>query len=280
MRTVGIATVFSMFLMVAAGANLSAQVDQDARTPVQQALPRPDATLRSMAAPGGIRSKAMRKGQQAQSQPPGAAESAPPPQTQANTTDPSGAEEPHTAAVLWVSSVEAMRSTHGPQLDVIRVRGLSSSDGWEHAELVPMTKGPAADGILDLAFVAEAPSDSTAPTSFPTVEAVFVVEPGHPYKGVRIHSATNRVTLKAFPGYAESAPAPKDCTSCVGKRFVARGEASPSGSQSVDVVREEDLPKGTHVVRGSDGLGRLESDPNRLTLVLDDDGRIVLAVWD
>ena len=34
------------------------------------------------------------------------------------------------------------------------------------------------------------------------------------------------------------------------------------------------------VVKASDGIQKLDADPNRLTLVLGEDGRIVLAVWD
>jgi hypothetical protein len=196
------------------------------------------------------------------------------------TPEQEGEQNQSTAPVLWVSSVEDLRSTKGPELDVIRVRGLSSNDGWEGAELIPLTKGTPPDGMLDLAFVAQAPTNSTAPAKFPIVEAVFVVEPGHPYKGVRVHGATNRVTLKSMPGFAEAPAPPKDCESCVGKRFVGKGEAAPAGLKPSDTVREEDLPKTVRVVKSNDGLGKFDTDPNRLTLVLDDDGRIVLAVWD
>ena len=50
-------------------------------------------------------------------------------------------EAPNAAPVFWVSSVEVMRSTHAPQLDVVRVRGLVTTEGWESVELVPLTKG-------------------------------------------------------------------------------------------------------------------------------------------
>ena len=184
------------------------------------------------------------------------------------------------APVLWIMSVEAMSSTHGPTLDVIRVRGITSTDGWEDAELVPLTKGTPPDGMLDLAFVAQPPSNSTSPSKSPVIEAVFTLEPGHPFKGVRVHGATNRITLKAIPGYAEAPPPPGDCTDCVGKYFVAKGESAPAGVSSGNVIHEESLPKILHVVKPTDGIGKLDSDPNRLTLVIGDDGRIVIAVWD
>jgi hypothetical protein len=190
------------------------------------------------------------------------------------------AEAPKVAPVLWIMSVEAMSSTHAPTLDVIRVRGITSNDGWEDAELVPLTKGTPPDGMLDLAFVAKAPADSTSPSKSPVIEAVFTLEPGHPFKGVRVHGATNRVTLKAIPGYAEAPPPPADCTDCVGKYFVAKGETAPSGVSANEVIHEESLPKMLHVVKPTEGIGKLDSDPNRLMLVIGDDGRIVIAVWD
>jgi hypothetical protein len=206
------------------------------------------------------------------------AQSGTPPEGSGESEQPDAT--PKTAPVLWVMSVEAMSSTHGPTLDVIRVRGITSTDGWEQAELIPLTKGTPPDGMLDLAFVAQAPTDSTAPSKSPVIEAVFTLEPGHPFKGVRVHGATNRVTLKSIPGYTEAPPPPGDCTDCVGKYFVGKGETAPAGSNSGNVIHEESLTKNLHVVKPADGIGKLDSDPNRLTLVIGDDGRIVIAVWD
>lgn len=187
---------------------------------------------------------------------------------------------PKLAPVLWISSVEVLSSKHGPTLDVIRVRGITSTDGWEDAELVPLTKGMPPDGMLDLAFVAQAPVDMTAPSKSPVIEAIFTLEPGHPFKGVRVHGATNRVTLTAIPGYVEAPAPPQDCTDCVGKYFVGKGETPPSGANANNVIHEENLPKTLHVVKPTEGIGKLDSDPNRLTLVLAEDGRIVIAIWD
>jgi hypothetical protein len=134
--------------------------------------------------------------------------------------------------------------------------------------------------MLDLVFVAQAPAEPTPPAGFPEIEAVFTIEPGHPYKGVRVHSATNRITLKMMPGYAEAPPPPDDCSKCVGKYFLGKGESLPAGVSAANSVREENLPRLLNVIKGKDGIGKLDSDPNRLTLVLGDDGQIVIAVWD
>lgn len=205
-----------------------------------------------------------------------------PGETMAPTDEGPGPQEesPSVAPVLWVSSVETLSSTHGPQLDVIRARGLTSTEGWQKGELIPISRGASPDGMLDLIFVAQAPSDSPTTTGFPGIEAIFTIEPGHPYKGVRIHSATNRITVKTIPGYTEGPPAPDDCSKCVGKYFIGKGETAPAGVNVSDTIREESLPKMLHVVRAGDGVGKIDSDPNRLTLVLGEDGRIVIAVWD
>ena len=77
--------------------------------------------------------------------------SAPPPAAASQAAD----ERPAVRApVLKVLSVEVIRSTHGTPLDIVRVRGLTSSQGWEEAELVPLTRGTPKDGMLELMFVA------------------------------------------------------------------------------------------------------------------------------
>ena len=214
-----------------------------------------------------------------------------PPAKDPSQSGPSSSEEPSSAAnneestanpapVLYITTVEVMRSSHEPPLDVVRVRAITSSEGWDSGELVPLTKGAPADGILDLAFIAEAPSDPATPGKNPEIEAVFTMEEGHPYKGVRVYGAANRVTVRAIPGYAEAPAPPNDCSDCVGKYFLAKGETAPSGVSADSIVREESLPSTLHVIKANEGIRKLDGDPNRLTLVLNDEGRIVIAVWD
>ena len=179
-----------------------------------------------------------------------------------------------------VTSVEVLRSSRGHALDIVRVHGLTGTEGWESAQLVPLSKGPPVDGVLDLLFVALAPTEAMVPTGFASVDAIFAIEPDHPYKGVRVHGATNRVTLKGLPGYVEVPVTRVDCAQCVGKYFVAKGASMPAGKSAAEVVKEADLPPTLRVIKASDGLGKLETDPNRLTLLLDEDGKIAIAVWD
>ncbi len=217
----------------------------------------------------------------------GAAQTTPPAAGAPQANVPVGQQAPpaqegpaHTAPVFWVSSVEVFHSTHAPQLDIVRVRGLTSTEGWESGELVPLTKGTPADGVLDLAFVATAPEDNTAPSAYPVIEAVFAIEPGHPFKGVRVHGAANGISLANFPGYAEADGRPRDCTGCIGKYLLRKGGALPANQTQSSVVREEELPKNVRILRDSEGIGSLDSDPNRMTLVVNEKGEIVIALWD
>jgi hypothetical protein len=184
------------------------------------------------------------------------------------------------APVLRITSVEVIRSTHGGPLDIIRVRGLTSSKGWEEAELVPLTRGIPSDGVLEMVMIAKAPADAQEAKGFEVVEAIFPLESDHPFKGVNVHSATESITLTQFPGYADGKPAGEDCSKCVGKYFVAKGAALPAGKSAAEVVREEQLPGTVHVIRASDGISKPDSDPNRLTLLLNKEGKITTAVWD
>jgi len=186
----------------------------------------------------------------------------------------------HRAPVLIVTGVEVLRSNLGPQLDIVRVHGLTSTDGWESPELVPLTRGTPPDHILDLLLVAVAPPEAMEPTGFSPVDAILVLDADQPYRGIRVHGATNSVSLAKLPGSAETVPARDDCSKCVGKYFVAKGAPIPSGKTAAEVVKETDLPATLRVIKASEGIGKLDTDPNRLNLLLDDEGRIEMAVWD
>jgi hypothetical protein len=182
--------------------------------------------------------------------------------------------------VMVVTSVEVLRSTRSGGMDVIRARGLVTSDGWGEPHLLPITRGEPLDGVLDLIFQAHAPGGAAPFGPFMVVEAILPVENGHPYKGVRVRGATNAVTLKTLPGFAE-VPAPKeDCAKCMGKYFVAKGGSAPANTPADNVVREADLPWLLRIIKPTDGIPNYAFDPNRLTLVLSEDGRIVDGAWD
>ena len=188
--------------------------------------------------------------------------------------------------VLVVTSVETLRSHIKGHLEIIRVRGWVTSSGWGEPHLLPITQGEPLDGVLDLIFQANSPSGAAPLGPFMPVEAILPIEAGHPYKAVRVRGSTNAVTLKTIPGYIEApgyeeaAAAKDDCAKCMGKYFVAKGANPPAGVAADQIVREADLPWVLRVIKPNDGVPSYTFNPNRLTLVLSDDGRIVDAAWD
>lgn len=182
--------------------------------------------------------------------------------------------------VLFATSVEVLRSDRAGGLDVVRVRGLVTSNGWGQPHLIPITKGATRDGMLDLVFSAVSPTGAQPLGPFMVVEAILPVETGHPYKGVRVRAGGNAISLKTLPGYAEAAPPKEDCAKCLGKYFVAKDANPPAGATAENTVREADLPYVLRVIKPTDGIPSYTFDPNRLTLLLSEDGRIIDAAWD
>ena len=224
---------------------------------------------------------------QAQQQP--APTTTPPPGTQGQPGSPYGGapqggappdQGGPPAPVLVVTSVEVLRSDRNGGLDVVRVRGLVTSGAWTQPHLLPITRGEPPDGILDLVFEASSPTDAQPLGPFMTIEALLPVESGHPYKGVRVRGGSNAMTLKSIPGYVDATPPKEDCAKCLGKYFVAKGATLPAGATAENSVREDDLPWKLRVIKPTDGIASYAVDPNRLTLVLSEDGRIIDAAWD
>jgi hypothetical protein len=218
-------------------------------------------------------------GAQAQSQPPSSSGGQPPPgYGSSSETGAPSAMAPWPVTI--VTSVEVLRSERAGGLDVIRARGLVSSPSWGSPHLIPITRGEAVDGILDLIFQGVVPTSPAPLGPFMPFEALLPVDKGHPYKGVRVRSGTNAITLKTLPGYAEIAAPKEDCAKCRGKFFVAKGAQPPAGAAADSVVREADLTWNLRVIKPTEGIPSYSFDPNRLTLVLSEDGRIVDAAWD
>lgn len=179
--------------------------------------------------------------------------------------------------VLYVTSVEVMRTSTEPELDVVRVTGLTGSQGWSAPQLVPTYVGKPSDGILDLQFIATMPDQTQPAEGFVPIGAVFPLEQGHLFKGVRVRASENAIEVKQMPGVNQAQINTNDCKDCVGKKFVERGQAQP-GQQGV--VRQEDLPKVLRWIVPSRGIRGITHDPNRLNLILGDDNTIIAAYWE
>jgi len=200
------------------------------------------------------------------------------PSSQNGPTPNGGPSEAPTYAVLRITSVEVVRSAHAPYLDVVLARGVVSSNGWEEVELVPLTRGIPPDGVLQLVLVARPPQRAADASGYEPVEAIFPLARPSLYKGVNVHGATNGLIVAAMPGYAESKLVADDCGVCVGKTLVPRDRPLPTGR--TDLIREDQLPPVTRIAGPDSGLMGMESNPNRLTLIVNQDNLIVSAVWD
>jgi hypothetical protein len=179
--------------------------------------------------------------------------------------------------VLYVTSVEVVRTVVEPAIDIVRVTGLASSLGWSDPELVPTFVGKPLDGILDLQFIATMPDQSQEATGFFPVGAVFEMEQGHAFKGVRVRASENAIEVDAIPGHATATIKVNDCKDCVGKKFAERGTAAAGAP---GVVRQEDLPKILRWITPTHGIRGITPNPNRLNLLLSKDNTIIAAYWE
>src|SRR5437667_11450881 len=97
--------------------------------------------------------------------------------TQSSATTP-GTELP----VLYVTSVEVVRTAIDPKLDIVRVTGLTGSQGWSAPQLVPTFVGKPLDGVLDLQFIASEPQQTQPAAGFVPRSARFRLWEGHIFK--------------------------------------------------------------------------------------------------
>jgi hypothetical protein len=179
--------------------------------------------------------------------------------------------------VLYVTSVEILRTQTQPELDIVRVTGLTGAQGWSSPELVPTFVGKPIDGILDLQFIATMPLQTEEATGFVPIGAVFPLEAGHAFKGVRVRGSENAIEVDQIPGSKTVKITVDGCKDCVGKKFVERGQTPPGTS---GVVRQEDLPKTLRWIPVNHGIRGITHNPNRLNLMLGADNRIIAAYWE
>jgi len=199
------------------------------------------------------------------------------PDQAANVAAPTETEPATELPVLYVTGVEILRTSTEPQLDIVRVTGLTGAQGWSSPELVPTFIGKPLDGILDLQFIATMPLQTEQATGFVPISAVFTLEEGHVFKGVRVRSSENAIEVDQIPGSKVEKITVNGCGDCVGKKFAERGQ-SPPGAPGT--IRQEDLPKVLRWIIPTRGIRGITHDPNRLNLMLGADNTIIAAYWE
>ncbi|MBV8095945.1 MAG: hypothetical protein JO212_12670 [Acetobacteraceae bacterium] len=179
--------------------------------------------------------------------------------------------------VLFVTHVEVLRTSADPKLDIVRATGLVSSEGWSAPQLVPTYAGKPGDDILDLELIATPPEQSQNAGGFASIDAIFAIAPGQNFKGVRVRASEDAITVKQIPGSGEATVDVNDCKDCVGKKLVLEGSGQPAASGS---IRQDELPRVLRVITPSNGIRGAEQNPNRLSLILDENDTIVEAFWE
>ena len=130
------------------------------------------------------------------------------------------------------------------------------------------------------------PENTTAPPPVTPVTPEAKPEPVTPHPAAPAACAGPVATPPAGLVKDEEAPpawsigAPGKGSLCEGKVFVAKGATAPAGAAADSIVREADLPYALRIIKPTDGIPNYAFDPNRLTLVLSEDNRIVDAAWD
>ena len=170
-----------------------------------------------------------------------------------------------------------LRGAIEPKSDIIRVSGLVSSHGWSNPQLVPFFYGKPADDVLDLQLIASSPEQSQKAEGFIPIHATFTLDPGHPFKGIRVRAGANALELKQLPGSAHTEVKATDCKDCIGKKFAEKGKAQAGAANT---VHEEDLPRGFRTIAPTHGVAGITHNPNRINLILDDNNTIVMAFWE
>ncbi len=87
----------------------------------------------------GLLSAAAPARAQTDAPPPGGAPDSSADAQQPDSASQSSAQGAPQYSVLAVSSVEVLHSDHKPAIDIIRVQGVTSADGWSDPQLLPLT---------------------------------------------------------------------------------------------------------------------------------------------
>ncbi len=112
-------------------------------------------------------------------------------------------------------------------MDIVRARGLVTLERVERAASPADHARRRHRRHARPHLPGQRPADMAPLGPFMVVEAILPIAHGHPYKGIRVRSGYNAVSLKTLPGFAEVAPPKEDCAKCLGKYFQAKGAAAP-----------------------------------------------------
>jgi hypothetical protein len=172
-----------------------------------------------------------------------------------------------------VQEVQIVRFGDGSHGGIVYARGLASASESNAAQLVSIPDGVPVDKMLDLAFVAPMLVNPTG--TMTPVEATFEFKgSSSDVVGARVRAARN--VLQTTGGSIVSPdPPPPDLLDLTGRKATMSSE----GTVEIEGLKPSQI-KGARLVRVDDPLSQPDVNPNRLTVFVGRDSRILYGRWN
>jgi enoyl-CoA hydratase/carnithine racemase len=172
-----------------------------------------------------------------------------------------------------VEEVQIVWFGDGSHGGVVYARGLASPSESNAAQLIALSDGTPADKMLDLGFVAPMvvnPTETMTP-----VEAVFVFKASAgEVVGARVRAARN-VLETTGADVRSPDPQPPDVMDLT-RRLAMR---APDGSVTIEGLSPEQIGA-ARIVKVNDPIPQSDVDPNRLTVFVGRDNRVLYVRWN
>jgi hypothetical protein len=185
----------------------------------------------------------------------------------------SPAAERQTYPLLMFQEIQIVWFGDGSHGGAVYARGLASPSESNAAQLVALSDGTPPDKMLDLGFVAPMvvnPTETMAP-----VEAVFLFKASAgEVVGARVRAARN-VLETTGADVRSSDPPPPDVMD-LARRLALRG---PDGTVAIEGLSASQIGQ-ARIVKPDDPIPQSDLDPNRLTVFVGRDNRVLYVRWN
>ena len=183
------------------------------------------------------------------------------------------AAERQTYPLLMVQEVQIVWFGDGSHGGAVYARGLASPSEFNAAQLIALSDGTPADKMLDLGFVAPMvvnPTETMTP-----VEAVFLFKASAgEIVGARVRAARN-VLETTGADVRSPDPQPPDVMDLT-RRLAVR---APDGSVKIEGLSPVQIGA-ARIVKVNDPIPQSDVDPNRLTVFVGRDNRVLYVRWN
>lgn len=183
------------------------------------------------------------------------------------------AAERQTYPLLMVQEVQIVWFGDGSHGGAVYARGLASPSVSNAAQLIALSDGTPADKMLDLGFVAPMvvnPTETMTP-----VEAVFLFKASAgEIVGARVRAARN-VLETTGADVRSPDPQPPDVMDLT-RRLAVR---APDGSVKIEGLSPVQIGA-ARIVKVNDPIPQSDVDPNRLTVFVGRDNRVLYVRWN